>query len=123
MTDARILYVDDEDDIREVATLALELDGHMTVRTCASGAEALEAAATWQPDLILLDVMMPRMDGPTTLSRLRNTPATANIPVVFITARTQAGEVEQFKAMGALGVLAKPFDPMMLGGAVRAYLP
>ena len=64
MTDARILYVDDEDDIREVATLALELDGHMTVRTCASGAEALEAAATWQPDLILLDVMMPRMDGP-----------------------------------------------------------
>lgn len=123
MTDARILYVDDEDDIREVATLALELDGDMTVRTCASGAEALEAAASWQPDLILLDVMMPRMDGPTTLSRLRSAPATADIPVVFITARTQAGEVEQFKAMGALGVLAKPFDPMTLGSAVRAYLP
>ena len=123
MTGARILYVDDEDDIREVATLALELDGDMTVRTCASGAEALEAAAAWQPDLILLDVMMPRMDGPTTLSRLRSAPATANIPVVFITARTQTGEVEQFKEMGALGVLAKPFDPMTLGSAVRAYLP
>jgi CheY-like chemotaxis protein len=123
MTEARILYVDDEDDIREVATLALELDGNMTVRTCASGAEALDVAATWQPDLILLDVMMPHMDGPTTLSRLHGAPATANIPVVFITARTQAGEVEQFKAMGALGVLAKPFDPMTLGSAVRAYLP
>jgi CheY-like chemotaxis protein len=123
MTGARILYVDDEDDIREVATLALELDSGLTVRTCASGAEALDAAAAWQPDLILLDVMMPHMDGPTTLARLRDIPATASIPVVFITARTQAGEVEQFKSLGALGVLAKPFDPMTLGDAVRAYLP
>jgi two-component system, OmpR family, response regulator len=123
MTGARILYVDDEDDIREVATLALELDGGLTVRTCASGAEALDVAAAWQPDLILLDVMMPHMDGPTTLAKLREVPATAAIPIVFITARTQAGEVEQFEALGALGVLAKPFDPMTLGNAVRAYLP
>lgn len=123
MTKTRILYVDDEDDIREVATLALELVPDFAVRTCASGAEALPVAAEWQPDIILLDVMMPHMDGPTTLARLHEIPATANIPVVFITARTQAQEVEQFKALGARGVLAKPFDPMALGDAVRAYLP
>ncbi|GAA0735228.1 response regulator [Sphingomonas japonica] len=123
MTQARILYVDDEDDIREVAALALELDPGLAVRTCESGTDALAAAADWQPDLILLDVMMPHMDGPTTLARLRDTPATAGIPVVFITARTQASEVEQFKALGALGVLAKPFDPMTLSATIRSYLP
>jgi CheY-like chemotaxis protein len=122
MTQIRILYVDDEDDIREVATMALELDSDFAVRTCASGAEALPVAAEWLPNLILLDVMMPHMDGPTTLARLRENEATADIPVVFITARTQANEVEQFLAMGARGVLAKPFDPMTLGTAVRAYL-
>ncbi len=123
MTQIRILYVDDEDDIREVATMALELDSDFAVRTCASGAEALLVATEWRPDIILLDVMMPHMDGPTTLSRLREDPATADIPVVFITARTQANEVDQFLALGACGVLAKPFDPMTLGDAVRAYLP
>lgn len=123
MTQTRILYVDDEDDIREVATMALELDADFAVRTCASGAESLPVAAEWRPDIILLDVMMPHMDGPTTLARLRENPATADIPVVFITARTQTTEVEQFLALGACGVLAKPFDPMTLGDAVRAYLP
>lgn len=118
----RILYVDDEDDIREVASMALELDPGLDVRTCASGYEALAAAAEWQPALILLDVMMPNMDGPTTLSKLRAQPATAAIPVVFITARTQAHEVEKFKEMGVKGVIAKPFDPMSLAGQTRSYL-
>lgn len=122
MTQIRILYVDDEDDIREVATMALELDPDVAVRSCASGAQALPVAAEWRPDIILLDVMMPHMDGPSTLARLRENPATADIPVVFITARTQTTEVEQFLALGACGVLAKPFDPMTLGDAVRAYL-
>jgi len=122
MSDARILYVDDEDDIREVATLALELDSGLSVRTSASGTDALEIARRWQPDLILLDVMMPDMDGPTTLAKLRADPGTAGIPVVFITARTQAGEIKYLQSLGALGVLAKPFDPMTLGHAVRAYL-
>ena len=118
----RILYVDDEADIREVAQLSLELDPDLEVRSCASGAEGLEVADAWRPDLILLDVMMPGMDGPTTFVRLREQPETAGIPVVFITARTQTHEVQRFRELGARGVLAKPFDPMTLADQVRALL-
>lgn len=119
---SRILYVDDEADIREVAAMSLELDPDFEVRTCASGIEAIGAAAEWLPDLILLDVMMPLMDGPATLAKLRAQPETKDIPVVFITARTQAHEVEGFKSLGARGVIAKPFDPMALAATVRDYL-
>jgi len=118
----RILYIDDEADIREVAEMALELDPGFEVRTCASGREGLAAAREWQPGLILLDVMMPELDGPGVLERLRQDPATAAIPVVFITARTQAQEVERLRALGARGVLAKPFDAMTLAGQVRELL-
>jgi CheY-like chemotaxis protein len=119
---SRILYVDDEADIREIAAMSLELDPDFEVRLCASGAEALTAAAEWRPDLILLDVMMPGMDGPTTFGKLREQAQTSAIPVVFITARTQAQEVEGFKALGARGVIGKPFDPMSLAGTVRTYI-
>jgi CheY-like chemotaxis protein len=115
----KILYVDDEDDIREIAQMALELESEFEVRLCSSGAEALDTAGTWRPDLILLDVMMPEMDGPETLRRLIAKPATASIPVAFITARTQMHEIERYKAMGAVGVIAKPFDPMSLSKEVR----
>lgn len=118
----RILYVDDEADIREVAQMSLELDPALEVQVCASGAAAIDHAAAWQPDLILLDVMMPGMDGPTVFARLRAQPATATIPVVFITARTQTSEVSAFRELGARGVLAKPFDPMTLAAQVRAFL-
>ena len=118
----RILYVDDEPDIREVAQMALELEPDFEVRMAASGAEGLAEAAEWSPDLVLLDVMMPQMDGPTVLEKLRADPATAGIPVVFITARTQAQEVAALKCLGALGVIAKPFDPMSLGQDTRAFL-
>lgn len=118
----RMLYVDDDPDIREVALMALELDGTLDVRVCASGSDALTVAPDFQPALILLDVMMPHMDGPTTLSRLRADPRTAVIPVVFITARTQSAEVEQLRQLGALGVIAKPFDPMTLADQARAFL-
>lgn len=118
----RILYIDDEADIREVAEMALELDPGFDVRTCASGREGLAAAREWQPDLILLDVMMPELDGPGVLEKLRHDPATAAIPVVFITARTQAHEVERLRALGARGVLAKPFDAMALAGQVRELM-
>ena len=118
----RILYIDDEDDIREVAEMALELDPSFAVRTCGSGREGLAAACEWQPDLILLDVMMPELDGPGVLELLRQEPATAAIPVVFITARTQAHEVARLRELGARGVLAKPFDAMALAGQVRALL-
>lgn len=118
----RILYVDDDDDIREVAVMALELDEALVVRACGSGGEALEVAPEFQPALILLDVMMPKMDGPTTLAGLRADPRTAHIPIVFITARTHSAEVERLKALGALGLIPKPFDPMALADQVRALL-
>jgi CheY-like chemotaxis protein len=118
----RVLYVDDDADIREVAALSLALDPGFDVRTCASGQEALAAAAAWQPHLILLDVMMPRMDGPETLAQLKAAERTADIPVVFITARTQAYEIERFLSLGAIGVIAKPFEPMELAAQARRYI-
>ena len=118
----RILYVDDEPDIREVAELSLGLDPGLEVRTCSSGPEAIEEAAVWRPDLILLDVMMPGMDGPTVFARLKEGGDVARIPVVFITARTHAHEVAAFRDLGARGVIAKPFDPMRLAAQVREFL-
>lgn len=119
----RILYVDDEEDIREVATMSLELDPDFSVKACSSGQQALEVARTWNPHLILLDVMMPGMDGPRTLSMLRAHPCTHHIPVLFFTAKVQAAETDKLRALGAEGVLAKPFDPMTLAAQVRAFLP
>jgi two-component system, OmpR family, response regulator len=115
----RILYVDDEPDIRAVAKMALENVGGFTVLLCASGAEALQRAVEFAPDLILLDVMMPEMDGPATLAALRRLPALATTPVLFFTAKVQAGEVEQFKKLGALDVVPKPFKPMQLSQTLR----
>jgi CheY-like chemotaxis protein len=123
MTDIRILLVDDEPDIREVVDVSLGLDPDFKIRACASGADALVTAAEWPPALILLDVMMPLMDGPATLAKLRKNPRTAHIPVLFLTARTQTDEIEQYISLGAQGVLSKPFDPMTLAALVRSYLP
>lgn len=122
MTGLRILHVDDEPDIREVVEMSLELDPAFSVRSCSSGQDALAMAAAWSPDLILCDVMMPVMDGPATLAHLRECPLTAGIPLVFMTARAQARELEQFKSLGASGVIAKPFDPMALATSVRDHL-
>jgi CheY-like chemotaxis protein len=123
MTDIRILLVDDEPDIREVVDVSLGLDREFETRACASGADALVMAVQWSPSLILLDVMMPLMDGPATLANLRKDPRTAEIPVVFLTARTQTAEIEHFISLGAQGVLSKPFNPMTLAASVRGYLP
>jgi CheY-like chemotaxis protein len=123
MADIRILLVDDEPDIREVVDVSLGLDRELTTRACASGADALVMAAEWSPSLILLDVMMPLMDGPTTLANLRKNPRTADIPVLFLTARTQTAEIAHYISLGAQGVLSKPFDPMTLAALVRGYLP
>ena len=122
MTAVRVLHVDDEPDIREVVELSLSLDPDLDVRSCSSGGDGLAAAAAWLPDLILLDVMMPLMDGPTTLTHLRQSPKTANIPVVFMTARAQPRELEHFVSLGAEGIIAKPFDPMTLAASVRNYV-
>jgi two-component system OmpR family response regulator len=115
----RILYVEDEPDIRAVAQMALEAVGGFTVIACASGQEALSAAPDARADLLLLDVMMPGMDGPSTLNALRAIPAIAHTPVIFMTAKVQAAEVALYKGLGALEVIPKPFDPMELSGQIE----
>jgi CheY-like chemotaxis protein len=115
---ARILYVEDEPDIRMVAQMALEAVGGFNVITCPSGSEALAAAPTAAADLLLLDVMMPGMDGPSTLKALRALPATAGTPVIFMTAKVQAAEVAQYRELGAIDVIHKPFDPMELSAQI-----
>lgn len=114
----RILYVEDEPDIQAVAKIALEVVGGFQVMICSSGADALEKVSGFAPDLILLDVMMPSMDGPTTLKHFRANPDTVSIPVIFLTAKVQPSEVTQFQSLGALDVIAKPFDPMTLSEQV-----
>lgn len=115
----RILYVEDEPDIQMVARLALETLGGFTVEVCSSGDEAIARAPAFQPQFILLDVMMPGMDGPTTLKRLRGLPQTALTPIAFMTAKVQPNEVAQYKALGAVEVIPKPFDPMTLASRVE----
>lgn len=115
----RILYVEDEPDIQTVAKLALEMVGGFTVKICSSGQEALAETADFMPDLILLDVMMPGMDGPTTFNRLREQPIIAKIPIVFMTAKIQPSEIAYYKSLGAIDVIAKPFDPMTLADQIR----
>jgi two-component system, OmpR family, response regulator len=110
----RILMIEDEPDIQAIARLALELVGGFTVELCGSGQEALRKAPAFAPDIILIDVMMPGMDGPSTLRALRAMPELAATPVVFMTAKVQPHEIARYKEMGALDVIAKPFDPMAL---------
>jgi len=114
----RVLYVEDDPDIRAVGALALGLGG-IKVKSCASGDEAVAAAATFGPQLILLDVMMPGMDGPATLEALRALDATAATPVVFMTAKVQPTQVAVYRQMGAVEVIPKPFDPMTLAAVIR----
>ena len=119
MDNLKILYVEDEADIREVAAFALEDEG-FELLFCASGEEALRKSGTFRPDLVLMDVMMPGMDGPTTLQHLREIPGHENIPVIFLTAKVQPDEIEKFRSMGVAEVIAKPFDPMRLAEQIRA---
>ena len=115
----KILLVEDEPDIQIVARLALENVGGFSVEVCGSGIEAVEKAAGLDPDLILLDVLMPEMDGPATLQEIRKIPDLSEVPVIFLTAKVQAHEVEEYRRIGALDVIAKPFDPMGLSQSVK----
>jgi len=115
----RILMVEDESDIQAVASLALEAVGGFEVEVCSSGAEAIVCAPRIEPDLLLLDVMMPEMDGPSTLQALRQLPQTAQTPVIFMTAKVQPQEVAYYKELGAIGVVSKPFDPMTLAATIN----
>jgi two-component system OmpR family response regulator len=119
----RVLFVEDDPDIQTVARMALETVGGFTVLGCSSGTEALERVEAFAPDLILLDVIMPGMDGLETLRLLRLLPGSAGIaavPVVFMTAKVQAQEIAEYRAAGAVDVIAKPFDPMTLPATVRS---
>src|SRR5262245_35535455 len=112
MTLKRITYVDDEPDIGTVTKLLLERLGGFEVDLCASGMEALQRMPRFRPDLVLLDVMMPGLDGPGTLARMRRTPGLEAMPVLFVTARSQAHEIAAYKALGVSDVITKPFDPV-----------
>jgi CheY-like chemotaxis protein len=118
----RVLLVDDEDDIRLVARATLERLAGWEVVAAASGTEGVALARAEQPDAIVLDVMMPGMDGPATLAELRADPATASIPVVFLTAKVQAAERRRLEELGAAGVVAKPFDPTTLADELSTAL-
>ncbi len=115
----RVLYVDDEPDIREVVELSLGLMPGLAIKTCASGEEALRSLSQFRPDVVLLDVMMPGLDGPATLLRMRADPVGKLIPVVFMTAKALPQEVDRFMSLGAAGVISKPFDPMQLAKQVQ----
>lgn len=114
-----VFYVDDEPDIREVVEMALGLVPGLTVRTCPSGVQAIQELPLLQPDLVLLDVMMPGLDGPATLAQMRNDEILRNLPVIFMTAKALPQEVDRFMKLGAIGVISKPFDPMQLGQRVQ----
>ena len=118
----KVLLIDDEDDIRKVARLSLARVGKMDVCDAAGGLEGIRRAQEEKPDVILLDVMMPGLDGPSTFAALRSNPQTADIPVVFLTAKAMPAEIERLKGLGARGVLIKPFDPMTLPAQLRAVL-
>lgn len=111
---SRILVVEDDPDIQMVAGMGLRAVGGFTVELASSGAEAIQIAPEFKPDLILLDVMMPEMDGISTFKALQDLPAVAAVPVVFLTAKVQTHEVSQYRQLGAVDVIAKPFDPMTL---------
>jgi two-component system, OmpR family, response regulator len=116
----RILYVEDEPDIQAVARIALESVGGFTVMICSSGPEALTKVDGFKPDLLLLDVMMPEMDGVSTLQEIRKLPSFAQTPAMFMTAKVQPQEVEQLLKQGAIDVIPKPFDPMTLAENIKS---
>lgn len=122
MVSHKVLIIDDEDDIREVAALSLESVAGWEVVTANSGSQGLARAVEYQPDAILLDVMMPGMDGPTTFRELRKNPATAKIPVLLLTAKVQSSDQRRFADLGVEAVLFKPFDPLTLSTQIAGVL-
>jgi len=114
-----VFYIDDEPDIREIVELALGLVPGLIVRTCPSGTQALQELPLVMPDLVLLDVMMPGLDGPATLAKIREDERLRALPVIFMTAKALPQEVDRFLRLGAIGVISKPFDPILLGARVQ----
>lgn len=122
MTQKRIVVIDDEDDIREVAQLSLEMVGGWEVLAASSGKDGLALALKEKPNGILLDVMMPDMDGPATFHQLQANPATKDIPVILLTAKVLSADQDRWSDLGVTGIIAKPFDPMKLAHQVADAL-
>lgn len=118
----KLLHVEDDADIREIAKLSLELSGDFDVVQCASGPDALIKVRDFTPDVMLLDMMMPGMTGKETLAHMRQLPELAKTPAVFMTARAQAAELNELRAIGAAEVISKPFDPMSLGEQIKGAM-
>ena len=118
----KLLLIDDEEDILKIGKLSLEMVGKFRVTTAASATLGIQAATQDPPDVILMDMMMPGMDGLTALSEFKKIPGLSAIPVVFMTAKAQRSDVARYVALGATGVLPKPFNPMTLAAEVRALL-
>lgn len=116
----KILYVEDQQDIQMIARVALESISHYQVKVCSDGEEALREVEAFGPDLLLLDVMMPGLDGPHTLAEIRKLEGFKDIPVIFMTAKVLPSEIESLKALGALEVIMKPFEPVELGKDIQA---
>ena len=115
----KILCVEDELDIQAIAKVALEAVGNFTVHMCGSGQDALDELREFSPDLILLDVMMPGMDGPTTYSSIRKMNDFQNVPIIFMTAKVMEADQNLYRSLGAAGIIAKPFDPMTLSSQIE----
>jgi len=114
-----ILIVEDDPDIQCIIGIALKQVGGFQVQACSSGVEALEKLQSFVPQLVLLDVMMPGLDGPTTLAEMRQRPLLSKIPVIFLTAKALDQEIPEYRKQGVLGVIIKPFDPMTLSDTIR----
>lgn len=114
----KILHIEDDSDILEISLMVLESIGGFTVEQCTSGKESLAKAPEFLPDLILLDVMMPEMNGPETLEALRQIPEIANTPIIFMTAKVQPEEVEKYLSHGAIAVITKPFNSLTLSDEI-----
>lgn len=122
MSTKRVLIIDDEDDIREVAQTSLEIMRGWEVLTAGSSIEGLEKAEAEQPDVVLLDVMLPDMDGPAIFQKLQENPATRQIPVILLTAKVQAADQRRLSSLGVVAIITKPFDPVTLADQVAATL-
>jgi two-component system alkaline phosphatase synthesis response regulator PhoP len=122
MSRPHVLLIDDEHDIREVATLSLEMTGGWRVTSAGGGSEGIAHAHADRPDVIVLDVMMPDLDGPATLGRLQADPLTRGIPVIFLTAKAQSADHRGYARLGVAGTLTKPFDPMTLADQITTIL-
>lgn len=116
----RVLYVEDEEDIRAIAQISLELVGGFSVELCESGPAAIERAPGYQPDIIIVDMMMPGMDGIETMHGLKQLPQLSDVPMVFMTAKIQSAEIQYYLDAGATAVIPKPFDPMKLPEEIQA---